>query len=49
MRQRAAAFAVKAALAQPSGQPDYADLRAAIAASPPIWEASTQPTFPTSP
>jgi len=49
MQQRAAAFAVTAALGQPSGQPVYADMRAAIAASPPIWEPSTQPTFESSP
>jgi pimeloyl-ACP methyl ester carboxylesterase len=49
MQRRAARFAVKAALGQPSSQPPYADLREAVAASPPIWEASTQPTFETSP
>jgi hypothetical protein len=49
MQRRAARFAVKAALGQPSGQRPYADLREAVAASPPIWESSTQPTFETSP
>jgi hypothetical protein len=49
MQRRAARFAVNAALGQPAGQAPYADLRDAIAASPPIWEPSTQPTFETSP
>ena len=49
MQQRAAAFAVRAALGRPSGQPDLSDFQAAIAASPPIWEPSTQPTSPMSP
>jgi hypothetical protein len=49
MQDRVAAFAVKAALGEPSGQPTYADLKQAIAASPPIWEPSTQPSFETSP
>jgi pimeloyl-ACP methyl ester carboxylesterase len=49
MQDRVAAFAVRAALGQPSGQPVYADLEEAIAASPPIWEPSTQPTFEASP
>ncbi|MGH2943478.1 MAG: hypothetical protein ACRDLN_11975, partial [Solirubrobacteraceae bacterium] len=49
MQDRAARFAVRAALGQPSGQPAYADLREAIAASPPIWEPSTQPAFEPSP
>jgi pimeloyl-ACP methyl ester carboxylesterase len=49
MQDRVAAFAVGAALGQPSGQPVYADLKEAIAASPPIWEPSTQPTFEASP
>lgn len=49
MQDRVAEFAVKAALGQPSGQPTYADLKQAIAASPPTWEPSTQPTFETPP
>jgi pimeloyl-ACP methyl ester carboxylesterase len=49
MQDRVAAFAVRAALGRPSGQPVYADLEEAIAASPPIWEPSTQPTFEASP
>jgi hypothetical protein len=49
MQDRMARFAVAAALGKPSAQPRYADLRQAIAASPPIWEPSTQPTFETSP
>jgi hypothetical protein len=49
MQHRVAAFAVDAALGTPSARPDYADLREAIAASPPIWEPSTQPTFEASP
>jgi hypothetical protein len=49
MQRRVAEFAVKAALGKPSGRPRYADLREAIAASPPIWEPSTQPTFEASP
>jgi hypothetical protein len=40
---------VRAALGRPSAQAPYDDLRAAIAASPPIWEASTQPAFEPSP
>jgi hypothetical protein len=42
-------FAVRAALGQPSRQAAYADLREAIAASPPIWEPSTQPAFEAAP
>jgi len=49
MQDRVAEFAVRAALGTPSGQPPYADLRQAIAASPPIWEPSTQPAFEPSP
>jgi hypothetical protein len=49
MQHRVAVFAVRAALGQPSGQPVYGDLEEAIAASPPIWEPSTQPTFEASP
>ncbi len=49
MQDRAAAFAVKAALGQPSGQPTYAGIEEAIAASPPTWEPSTQPQFEPSP
>jgi hypothetical protein len=49
MQDRVARFAVKAALGEPSGQPVYGDLREAIAASPPIWEPSTQPPFEASP
>ena len=49
MQERVAGFAVKAALGIPSGPPAYAELKQAIAASPPIWEASTQPTFEPSP
>jgi len=45
MQDRAAAFAVRAALGKPSGQAPYADLREAIEASPPVWEPSTQPAF----
>jgi hypothetical protein len=49
MQHRVAEFAVDAALGTPSARPDYADLRETIAASPPIWEPSTQPTFEPSP
>jgi pimeloyl-ACP methyl ester carboxylesterase len=49
MQQRVARFAVRAALGRPSRQPAYADLRDAIAASPPIWEPSTPPAFEASP
>ncbi|HEY0345696.1 MAG TPA: hypothetical protein VGC59_13660 [Solirubrobacteraceae bacterium] len=49
MQRRVARFAVRAALGQPSRQPVYTDLRQAIAASPPIWEPSTQPPFEASP
>jgi hypothetical protein len=49
MRHRVAEFAVDVALGTSSPRPDYADLREAIAASPPIWEPSTQPTFEASP
>jgi hypothetical protein len=49
MQDSVAEFAVKAALGQPSGQPTYADLKQAIAASPPSWEPSTQPTFEPTP
>jgi hypothetical protein len=48
MQDRVAEFAVRAARGQPSDQPTYTDLRDAIAASPPSWEPSTQPTFETS-
>jgi hypothetical protein len=49
MQHRVAAFAVRAALGRPSGQPVYTDLKEAVAASPPTWEPSTQPTFEASP
>jgi hypothetical protein len=49
MQDRAVAFAVRAALGEPAAQPPYADLRDAIAASPPIWEPSTQPAVEPSP
>jgi hypothetical protein len=49
MQHRVAEFAVRAALGTPSARPPYAHLREAIAASPPIWEPSTQPTFEASP
>jgi hypothetical protein len=49
MQARVAEFAVKAALGQPSRHPGYADLKEAIAASPPSWEPSTQPAFETAP
>jgi pimeloyl-ACP methyl ester carboxylesterase len=49
MQHRVAEFAVRAALGMAPGQAPYGDLREAIAASPPIWEPSTQPTFEASP
>jgi hypothetical protein len=49
IQDRVAEFAVKAALGRPSGQPVYADLREATAASPSTWEPSTQPTSGSSP
>jgi hypothetical protein len=49
MQHRVAEFAVRAALGTPSARPPYAHLKEAIAASPPIWEPSTQPTFEASP
>jgi pimeloyl-ACP methyl ester carboxylesterase len=49
MQDRAAEFAVRAALGKPSAQAPYADFREAIAASPPTWEPSTQPAFEPSP
>jgi hypothetical protein len=49
MQKRVTRFAVRAALGQPSRQAAYADLREAIAASPPIWEPSTQPAFEAAP
>jgi hypothetical protein len=49
MQDRVVAFAVKVALGEPSDQAPYAGLDDAIAASPPSWEPSTQPTFEPSP
>jgi pimeloyl-ACP methyl ester carboxylesterase len=49
MQDRVAQFAVNAVLGRPSDQPEYGTLRDAIAASPQIWEASTQPTFEAGP
>jgi pimeloyl-ACP methyl ester carboxylesterase len=49
MQDRVAEFAVRTVLGQPPAQAPYADLRQAIAASPPIWEPSTQPAFEPSP
>ena len=49
MQDRVAQFAVNVVLGRPSSQPEFATLRDAIAASPSIWEVSTQPTFESSP
>jgi hypothetical protein len=46
MQERAVAFAVRAALGRPPTGPTYSDLKHAVAASPPTWEPSTQPTTP---
>ena len=47
-QDRMTQFAVGVVLHRPTGQPLFANLKQAIAASPPIWEYSTQPTFPSS-
>lgn len=49
MQDRVARFAVSAVLGRPSDQPPFHTLKEAIAASPPIWEYSTQPSFEPSP
>lgn len=49
MQERVAQFAVRAVLGQRTDQPRYRTLREAVAASPQIWEPSTQPTFETTP
>jgi hypothetical protein len=49
MQDSVARFAVDVVLGQPAGQPPFQTLKEAIAASPPIWEYSTQPTFESSP
>jgi hypothetical protein len=48
-QDRVTRFAVDAALGRPHRQRRFRNLRSAIAASPPVWEPSTQPTFPSSP
>jgi pimeloyl-ACP methyl ester carboxylesterase len=48
-QDRVVGFSINAIFGRPSGQPRYATLKEAVAASPPIWEYSTQPTFPSSP
>jgi hypothetical protein len=49
MQERVTQFAVNAVLGRRSDQPHFDTLRDAIAASPPIWESSTQPSFQSSP
>ncbi len=49
MQERVAQFAVRAVLGQKTNQPRYQTLKEAVAASPQIWEPSTQPTFETKP
>jgi pimeloyl-ACP methyl ester carboxylesterase len=49
MQDRVAKFAVRAVLGQRNNQPTYRTLREAVAASPQIWEPSTQPTFESTP
>lgn len=49
MQDRVAQFAVRAVLGQRTNQPRYSTLKEAVAASPQIWEPSTQPTFESKP
>ena len=49
MQDRVTQFAVNVVLGRPSSQPSFLTLRDAIAASPSIWEVSTQPAFESSP
>ncbi len=48
-QDRVTQFAVDAVLGRSQRQRRFRSLRKAIGASPPIWEPSTQPTFPSSP
>jgi hypothetical protein len=48
-QDRVTRFAVDVVLGRRHRGPRYRSLEAAIAASPPIWEPSTRPTFPSSP
>lgn len=49
VQRRLVRFSINAIFDRPSRQPLYTTLKEAVAASPPIYEYSTQPTFPTSP
>jgi pimeloyl-ACP methyl ester carboxylesterase len=49
MQERVTQFAVNVVLGRPSSQPPFSTLKDAIAASPSIWEVSTQPAFESSP
>jgi hypothetical protein len=49
MQDRVARFAVNAVVGRRSDQPGFRTLKEAIAASPPIWEYSTQPSSEPSP
>jgi pimeloyl-ACP methyl ester carboxylesterase len=48
-QHRVVRFSIDAIFGRPSKQPRYTTLKEAVAGSPPIYEYSTQPTFPTSP
>lgn len=49
VQDRMTQFAVRAVLGQRTNQPTYSTLKEAVAASPQIWEPSTQPTFESKP